>query len=100
MTFLILNSTDFEIACCFERDLFLIDPKMANRMLIPVPSEYSETLRSPLLPYSQTFAVDRTVLGLSAETAEILDDVRFLTLSITLALGSGDTEKIRSTAAC
>lgn len=73
---------------------------MANGMPIPVPPKYAEILRSPLLPYPQTFVHDKTVLGLSAETAEILDDVRFLTLSISSESEPGSTGKIRSTAAC
>jgi hypothetical protein len=97
---LTLNSTDFEIACCFERDLFLVDPMMANVMPIPVPPTYAEVLRSPLLPYAQTFGHDKTVLRISDETAEILDDVRFLTLSITSASDPGSARKIRTTAAC
>lgn len=94
------HRTDFEIACCFERDLFLIDPIMGNGMEIPVPPTYAVVLRSPLLPYTDKFAHDRAELGLDAETAEVLDDVRFLTLSITSVSEIGSTEKIRSTAAC
>ncbi|KUJ13091.1 uncharacterized protein LY89DRAFT_756462 [Mollisia scopiformis] len=91
--------TDFELACCFERDLFLIDPAMANHMDIPIPPTYPEFLRSPLLAYHETFRHDRMVLGLSPEAAEILDDVRFLTLSITSPSDTTSTRKIQSTAA-
>ncbi|KAE8441055.1 hypothetical protein EG329_005917 [Mollisiaceae sp. DMI_Dod_QoI] len=92
------NRTDFELACCFERDLFLLDPNMANHMPISVPPTYPESLRSPLLAYHETFRHDRVVLGLSDEATEILDDVRFLTLSITSASDQSSTSKIQSTA--
>lgn len=81
--------------------MFLLDPVMANNMPIPIPPTYPEPLRSPLLVYHETFRHDKEVLGLSEESAEILDDVRFLSLSITSASDSvSSTKKIQSTAAC
>ncbi|KAF8848998.1 hypothetical protein BDZ45DRAFT_248662 [Acephala macrosclerotiorum] len=94
----VLLVTDFELACCFERDLLLVDPVMATHMPLPIPPTYAEILRSPLLAYHETFRHDRMLLGLSAEAAETLDDVRFLTLSITSASSASSTTKIQSTA--
>ncbi|CZR68073.1 uncharacterized protein PAC_17972 [Phialocephala subalpina] len=95
----VLLVTDFELACCFERDLLLVDPVMATHMDLSIPPTYAEILRSPLLAYHETFQHDRMALGLSAEAAEILDDVRFLTLSITSASHTSSPTKIQSTAA-
>lgn len=73
---------------------------MAINMPLPIPPTYAETLRSPLLAYNETFGHDKMVLSLSEEAAEILDDIRFLTLSMTSVSGTSSTSKIQSTAAC
>ncbi|PMD49138.1 uncharacterized protein K444DRAFT_301726 [Hyaloscypha bicolor E] len=55
----ILIFTDFEIACCFDRDLCFQDSDVAKDMDIPLPLEYEVCLRSSLLEYTTTFWDDR-----------------------------------------
>jgi hypothetical protein len=64
----------------------------------PIPACYSEALKSPLLSSPTTFAQSRETLSLSLAAAEILDDIRFLTLSITSQDSQSSTSKIQSTA--
>jgi hypothetical protein len=51
-------------------------------MGFPLALEYPATLRSPLLAYPTSFIENIDEIGLSLEAAEILDDVRALTISI------------------
>jgi len=72
---------------------------------MPLRLSYPEKFRCPLLEYPTTFQDCRKTLNLSLVVAEILDDVRFLTISITACLLSPKlepikTSKIQSTAAC
>lgn len=93
--------TDYELANCFEAELFLLGHGTGPEFDMPIPSAYAEGLRSPLLAYSTTFIQDRDILGIDATTAEILEDVRFLTISITSNTpGRKDVGKIRGTATC
>ena len=64
----------------------------------PIPACYSEGLKSPFLSSPTTFAQSRETLSLSLAAAEILDDIRFLTLSITSQDSQSNTSKIQSTA--
>jgi hypothetical protein len=65
----------------------------------PIPASYAEALKCPLITSATTYHQTREALNLSIDAAQILDDVRFLTLSITspdsAALG---VSKIQSTA--
>lgn len=97
----VLILTDYELACCFEGELSLLDHDSGAEYDVPVPTSYEEALRSPLLVYPATFSHDKEILGLNAVTSEILDDVRFLTLSINSnSEEAKNVEKIQSTAAC
>jgi hypothetical protein len=64
----------------------------------PIPACYSEALKCPFLSSPTTFAQSRETLSLSLAAAEILDDIRFLTLSITSPDSQSSTSKIQSTA--
>lgn len=65
----------------------------------PIPASYPEALKCPLISSPTTFTSTQEVMGLSQEAAEILDDIRFLTLCVT---SPNETQaspaKIRSTA--
>jgi hypothetical protein len=64
----------------------------------PIPLSYDENLKCPLISSPATFVQTRESLNLSLAAAEILDDVRFLTLSITSPDHQPSTSKIQSTA--
>lgn len=66
----------------------------------PIPAAYAENLKCPLISSLTTYQQARVALGLSSEAADILDDVRFLTMSLVSPdLIPSSTSKIRSTAA-
>lgn len=91
-------STDYELACCFERDLYLQPQPSADEDL-RIPLSYPERFSSPLLPFEMTFQQSAGSLDLSLGAAEILDDVQALTLLITpYPLTKTPTAKIQSTA--
>jgi hypothetical protein len=66
----------------------------------PIPVSYAEALKCPLITSPITYQHTPDVLNLSTAAAEILDDVQFLTLSITSTDPSiqPSTSKIQSTA--
>jgi hypothetical protein len=92
--------TDYELACCFERELSLQDLNPNRDTDPPIPLSYAEGLKCPLITSPNSFQQIQEVLDLSAAAAEILDDVRFLTLSITSPDPSTtpSASKIQSTA--
>jgi hypothetical protein len=58
----------------------------------------SPKFHAPLFPSPTSFVHNSQLLGISPQCAEILDDIRFLTLSITFINSTTKTTKIRSTA--
>jgi hypothetical protein len=91
-------STDYELACCFERDLSMQDLNPMRDMDPPIPASYAEALKCPLIASPTTYKQTQEFLNLSMTTAEILDDVRFLTLLITSSDVQSSTSHIQSTA--
>ncbi|KAK1623989.1 hypothetical protein BDP81DRAFT_330994 [Colletotrichum phormii] len=95
----ILILTDYEIACAFETDLYWLENDPARDEEIPIPTTWPYCYDSPLLASAPRFESIAEKLGICAATAKILDDVRFLTESVTSASASGASKsKIRSTA--
>ncbi|KAH8592680.1 hypothetical protein B0O99DRAFT_716556, partial [Bisporella sp. PMI_857] len=84
---------DYELAYFAERPLYLQD----NDVDLPIPDECPAYISTPLLPSPTTFQGSRKELGLSDTAAVILDNVRYLTLSITCPAPTITTSKIRST---
>jgi hypothetical protein len=76
------SRTDYELACCFERELYLQSPPTSAEDLL-IPTLYPEKFSSPLLSFQATFQQCCDHLDVDLATAEILDDVRLLTLCIT-----------------
>lgn len=94
-----MNRTDYEIACAFETDLYWLedDPILDEEM--PEPKTWPDCYDSPLVASATRFESITEKLGLCASAGKILDDVRFLTTSVTSAAASSDSKsKIRSTA--
>ncbi|GKT75110.1 zn(2)-C6 fungal-type DNA-binding domain protein [Colletotrichum tofieldiae] len=95
----IMILTDYEIACAFETDLYWLENDPARDEELPVPKTWPDCYDSPLLASSSRFESIAGKLGLCASAAKILDDVRFLTVSVTSASGSASCKsKIRTTA--
>ncbi|KAG4429758.1 hypothetical protein IFR05_014762 [Cadophora sp. M221] len=99
----VLIVTDYELACAFERELDLQSMETAIGAVLTVGEWLPESIRSPLLHYPISFQECKDSLNLSQVAAEILDDVRFLTTSITSCFLSPElettkTSKIQSTA--
>jgi len=69
--------TDFQIACTYECDLFLHEEEP-----ISVLTSYPLQLDSPLLLSPHHFGSSLSLHGISAPTAMILDDIRFLSSSV------------------
>ncbi|OLN92824.1 hypothetical protein CCHL11_06700 [Colletotrichum chlorophyti] len=95
----IIILTDYEIACAFETELFWQenDPVLDEKM--PTPESWADCYDSPLLTSPTSFESIAEKLGVCSSTAKILDDVRFLTVSVTSASASSASKtKIRSTA--
>ncbi|KAK1756463.1 hypothetical protein QBC47DRAFT_380000 [Echria macrotheca] len=87
----VLILTDYVIACCFEKSLCIQDglpPSLAP----PAPATHSSALASPLREYDKSFVALRSLLVLDLVTAKLLDDIRFLTVSITSLLAAGETD--------
>lgn len=96
----IMILTDYEIACCFESELFLQagDPVLDEE--IPLPTSWPRGFDSPTVPSETKFVDMQAELGLTAAAAQILDDVRFLVTSVTVGEeGPTKAPKARSTAA-
>ncbi|KAK1500613.1 hypothetical protein CTAM01_06548 [Colletotrichum tamarilloi] len=93
--------TDYEIACAFETDLYWLENDPARDEEIPVPTTWPDCYDSPLLAPAPRFESIAEKLGICGATANILDDVRFLTDSVTSASAMASASrksKIRSTA--
>ncbi|KAM0335529.1 hypothetical protein ACHAQA_000577 [Verticillium albo-atrum] len=96
----IIILTDYEVSCCFETELYLQsnDPVLEEK--IPIPTSWPEGFDCPLITSRTTFDDVKDRLGLTVTAAKILDDVRFLTTSITETDGGpASVRKIQSTAA-
>ncbi|KAE9364253.1 hypothetical protein N431DRAFT_354741 [Stipitochalara longipes BDJ] len=94
-----LTLLDWEIACACERDLYLQDSHAANEGDIFILSKYPTALRSPLLPYPNTFRHDINPLKLSPLAAEILDCIQLLINSITSTASSRTSIEVQTLAA-
>ncbi|KXH42142.1 hypothetical protein CSIM01_12374 [Colletotrichum simmondsii] len=97
----IIILTDYEIACAFETDLYWLENDPARDEEIPVPTMWPDCYDSPLLASAPRFENIAEKLGICGVTAKILDDVRFLTDSVTSAsamASASSKSKIRSTA--
>ncbi|KAL9949873.1 hypothetical protein ACHAQF_002803 [Verticillium nonalfalfae] len=95
----IIILTDYEISCCFETELYLQsnDPVLLEE--IPIPTSWPDGFDCPLIRSNVSFDDVKDKLGLTRAGARILDDVRFLTTSITEADGGpASIRKIQSTA--
>ncbi|KAK2034100.1 hypothetical protein LX32DRAFT_579941 [Colletotrichum zoysiae] len=95
----IMILTDYEISCAFETDLYWLESDPVRDEEVPVPTTWPDCYDSPLLASSSRFESIAGKLGLCASAAKILDDVRFLTVSVTSASASASCKsKIRTTA--
>lgn len=93
-------STDYEIACCFESDLFLQSDDPVQQEEISIPVTWPIGFDCPLIPTAARFSARCSALGLTPAAAQVLDDIRFLVTSITHGEESQTkTSKARSTAA-
>ncbi|KAH9206624.1 hypothetical protein DL95DRAFT_486788 [Leptodontidium sp. 2 PMI_412] len=91
--------TDYQLACYLEQDVFLQTAKEATGRIVETPTSYNSILCSPLVEYPRQFSDVRSELGLDGWTAELLDDIRFLTLSILNSDNTGKGAlKVRATA--
>ncbi|KAK0622389.1 hypothetical protein B0T14DRAFT_148198 [Immersiella caudata] len=99
----VLILADYAIACCFERDLCVLEGKKSGAFLLPVPAEYSAYLASPVRAHTKTFTDLEELLVLPPDTAKLLDDIRALTVAIAEAAAQPTTTasraQIQSTAA-
>ena len=87
------------MACCFETDLCVQDGEYARKSCLPCPALPNESLACPLGEHPRGSADLKQKLYLSNESAIIIDDVRFLTLSIASpGTSTSDPAKIRSMA--
>jgi hypothetical protein len=75
------DSTDYQIACAFERDIFLLKDSVLD-LITKTPDAYPTFLDNPLLQSEIRFIDIFLILDISRASAEILDDMRFLTTSI------------------
>ena len=99
----VLTLTDLGLACSYEGELSLDYPKPvvsptredSPSLLPPAPAVW---LTSPQFAASLTFKENIELLDIDLEAAMILDDVRFLTLSITSPTSNTKVAKIQSTA--
>lgn len=96
---------DYATACCFEKELCVQDRATSAYLAPPPPEKYSDFLICPLRAHPKPFTEIKDLLSLSYEAAKILDDVRFLTLSVTAVSSQTDVQdkmadatKVRSTA--
>jgi hypothetical protein len=64
----------------------------------PIPASYAEALKCPLISSPTTYKQSKEILGLIVTAAEILDDVRSLTLSINSTDSKASTSQSQSTA--
>jgi hypothetical protein len=73
-------STDYELACCFEQDLYLLQE--GHPSYVTAPGSYLALYSSPLSDSGTPFLDIHESLDLAPQMASILDDMRFLTASI------------------
>ncbi|CRK24377.1 hypothetical protein BN1708_013936 [Verticillium longisporum] len=93
------DRTDYEISCCFETELYLQSNDPVLQEEIPIPTSWPDGFDCPLIRSSVSFDDVKDKLRLTGAGARILDDVRFLTTSITEADGGpASIRKIQSTA--
>src|SRR4051794_9440180 len=76
---LTVDRADYAIACCFDRDLCVLEGKGSGAFMLPVPTEYSAHLACPARAHPKTFMELEEVLLLPSDTAKLLDDIRALT---------------------
>ncbi len=94
-------STDYQLACYLEQDVFLQSTQGAAYRTVRKFPSYSLSLCSPLVENSESFSDFGSELGLDDLTANILDDVRLLTLSLFNADKSAEQlVKFRATTDC
>ena len=94
-------STDYQLACYLEQNVFLQTTQEATYRTMRVSPSYSLKLCSPLVENSERFSDLGPELRLDDLAANILDDVRFLTLSLFNAVKSAEElAKFRATADC
>ena len=99
----VLTLTDLGLACSYEGELLLDYPEPSvspTREDSPsfAPPAPAARLSSPQYQSGSTFRDSIDTLGIDPEAAMILDDIRFLTLSITSPTSSTKVIKIQSTA--
>ncbi|KAH8594979.1 hypothetical protein B0O99DRAFT_687293 [Bisporella sp. PMI_857] len=99
---LVLTLTDLELACGYERELFFDypPPPPSDSPARPPPASLPPaiSLSSPLLAFPTTFKDNISAFKLTPEAADILDDVSFLSTSLTSTQPPPTTNKVISTA--
>ncbi|KXJ90746.1 hypothetical protein Micbo1qcDRAFT_226756 [Microdochium bolleyi] len=75
--------TDYELACGFEEDLCWQKGDPSYNAPWPSPTSWPHGFDCPLIAGPSTFLDVQADLGIDACLASILDDVRFLTTSVT-----------------
>ncbi|KAH8651569.1 hypothetical protein BGZ60DRAFT_420744 [Tricladium varicosporioides] len=88
---IMMMRTDFQVACTFESEPIVHGPQ---EPAFAIETEHVE-FESPFLPTKSRFIDFADGLNISAGTATILDDMRFITNSILSLSKSGDPEKAR-----
>ncbi|PVH84790.1 hypothetical protein DL98DRAFT_584330 [Cadophora sp. DSE1049] len=92
--------TDYQLACYLEQNVFLQTTNEATYRTVKVSPFHNPLLCSPLADHPKHFSDITSELGLDDLAAKILDDIRFLTLSLLDAENSAEQlTKIRATAA-
>ncbi|KAH8659303.1 hypothetical protein BGZ60DRAFT_414996 [Tricladium varicosporioides] len=74
--------SDYQLACTYEKDLFLHKPQAYIISTTPLPVPYPGHFNSPLLDFCTPFQSIWAELDLSLPIASILDIVRSLTVTI------------------
>ncbi|KAH7395808.1 hypothetical protein BKA64DRAFT_70191 [Cadophora sp. MPI-SDFR-AT-0126] len=91
--------TDYQLACYMEQDVFLQTTEEGTYRTVKVSSSHSSLLCSPLVDHPKHFSDITSESGLDDLAAKILDDIRFLTLSLLDAGNEAEQLiKIRATA--
>ncbi|KAH7029155.1 uncharacterized protein B0I36DRAFT_290568 [Microdochium trichocladiopsis] len=87
--------TDYEIACGFEEDLCWQQGDPMYKQAWVVPISWPAGFDSPLVDSPYTFREKQAELGITSSAAAILDDVRFLTNSITALTSATPASKLK-----
>ncbi|KAH6666312.1 hypothetical protein B0J14DRAFT_604616 [Halenospora varia] len=74
--------SDYQLACTYEKDLFLHRPQAYIKSTTPLPVPYPGHFNSPVLDFCTPFQDLWAELNLSLPIASILDIVRSLTMSV------------------